>query len=553
METNASSNDRTGDRRTAAAIVAGSALTAGVGYFGGPYLGLDNAIRFLVVEGAVAVGAALLALVVLKRASRRVRWSVFGLAALAAGGLLACFQFTWRGDMQQGLRPRRWVLDSARRAGFDVGDVIHQPQVAAEPLSIVPGADDSPQFLGGPARTGRVTLAPRKLARDWNARPPQAIWRRPIADGWSSFAVVGHYGFTQEQTTDELAETVTSYDLRDGSLRWVHADAGGFDWFLGGKGPRATPAFHDGKLVTLGSNGLVNCFDAATGRVVWRHDLAAEMQVDSAQWGKSESPLIVDVPRHGTIVVVAAGVKAEHLGGHGPGPNPPAALVAYRLSDGGEVWRGGDFSAGYCSPQLSTLAGVPQILVVHWQTLAAHDPDSGRVLWSWDGWDHGQPKVPQPLVVDDRRVLASAGYGVGCRMLEVGRDADGAWSVKELWKSAKLKPKFTNLVMRDGHAFGLDDGEFLVCLDLADGKLKWRSPRGKDFGHGQVLLVDDLLLVTTENGDVMLIAADVDEYREFGRFTALPDGTGWNVPVVWGDKLLVRNDEEAACFQLPTE
>ena len=113
------------------------------------------------------------------------------------------------------------------------------------------------------------------------------------------------------------------------------------------------------------------------------------------------------------------------------------------------------------------------------------------------------------------------------------------------------KPKFTNLVVRDNHAYGIDDGEFLVCLDLADGKLKWRSGRDHYFGHGQVLLVDDLLLAQTETGEIVLIAADPGKFQEFARFSVLPRGVTWNPPTLIGNRLLVRNDEEAALFELP--
>ena len=536
-----------------AVIAIGGTAVAAAAHFLLPLFLERNDIRWLVVEGVAAICIAAVLLLLIKRAVGLTATLTLVVVLIAA--FAGSFEIQWRGDMQQSVRPRFWLRTVLARAGYEFGDVVHEARAAQTALAITPASTDSPQFLGGPARLGVDSGVVGRLARDWSAQPPRELWRKSMADGWSSFAVAGHYGFTQEQSTDGAAELVTCYDLNTGELQWAHSDAGGHDWFLGGKGPRATPAFRalsatDMRLVAIGSNGLVNCLDAATGRVLWSHDLVKEMQVDTAQWGKSESPLIIDSAQHGPIVVIAAGVKPEHLGGYGPGPNPPAALVAFRLADGGEVWRGGDFSAGYCSPQLSNVGGVPQILIVHWQTVVGHDPETGKPLWSWENWRGGDPKVPQPVVIDDHRVLASSGYGVGCRMLEVKQDGT-AWQVKELWKSNKLKPKFSNVVVRAGHVYGIDDGEFLACLDLADGKLKWRSPRGKNLGHGQVLLIDDLLIVTTEFGDVLLCEANQDEYRELGRFTALPKGITWNMPMLWGHKLLLRNDDEAACYELP--
>ena len=98
----------------------------------------------------------------------------------------------------------------------------------------------------------------------------------------------------------------------------------------------------------------------------------------------------------------------------------------------------------------------------------------------------------------------------------------------------------------DGFAYGLDDG-ILVCLDLATGARKWKGGR---YGHGQVLRVDDLLLVQAEAGDVVLVEANPDGHHELTRFPALK-GKTWNNPVVSAPYLLVRNDREAACFRLP--
>jgi len=533
-------------------IVALGLLSAAAAYYLLPESLVDNAIRLLVAEGILlgTAGVLLVGCLILFGYSRRAVLRVVGLLLMlvVAGG--AVFEPKWGGDMQHNRwGMRQWVKNALRRCGFEFpDDVLRGSKLADPPLSIVPGDDDWPEFLGNPSRHSVVAPGRVKLARNWEQQPPREVWRTKVGHGWSSFAVVGHYGFTQEQTTDDAFEQVTCYDLNDGKLQWVHGDEGGYNWQLGGKGPRATPLVRDGKVFAQGSNGIVNCLDASTGKRLWKRDLLADYGADVAMWGKSTSPLWISTKAHGNLVVVGAGVK------EGENPSRSASLIALRPADGTEVWRGGTFASGYCSPQLVTLGRVPQILLTHWQTVAGHDPETGAVLWTFDNWPKGQPKVPQPIVVDDRRVLASAGYGVGCRMLEVTRGDDGRWNVKELWKSIRLKPKFTNLAVRDGFAYGIDDGGSFMCLDLADGKMKWRSARDAHFGHGQPLLVDDLLLIQTEDGELVFAAADPAEYRELGRIRVLPaDTTSWNSPALWGKFLICRNDLEAACFELPTE
>jgi hypothetical protein len=58
-----------------------------------------------------------------------------------------------------------------------------------------------------------------------------------------------------------------------------------------------------------------------------------------------------------------------------------------------------------------------------------------------------------------------------------------------------------------------------------------------------------LLLIAAEDGQVVLLRADPKQHTELASFKAL-DGKTWNHPVIVGDRLYVRNSQEAACFQL---
>ena len=67
---------------------------------------------------------------------------------------------------------------------------------------------------------------------------------------------------------------------------------------------------------------------------------------------------------------------------------------------------------------------------------------------------------------------------------------------------------------------------------------------------GQSLLVDDLVIVQSEDGPVHLVRAAPGGFTELGKINALSSKT-WNHPVLAGRFLLVRNDREAVCYQLP--
>jgi outer membrane protein assembly factor BamB len=398
-------------------------------------------------------------------------------------------------------------------------------------IELAPAEDDYPQFLG-PNRRGELP-GPR-LARDWSAQPPKPVWRRPIGAGWSAFAIVGDYAFTQELRGQQ--ELVTCYDRHTGAPEWTYIDpltTRPYDSVIAGDGPRGTPTVVDGRVYTVGSTGVLNCLDAATGEHIWSHDVLAEHQATNPVWGISCSPLVLD-----DRVIVTGG------GGRGP------ALVAYDRDTGQQLYAAGEAvnNDSYCSPSLATLCGVEQILILNDTRVASHDPADGNLLWSYP-WKGGSPNVTQPVALPDDRVFVSAGYGKGCVLLQLSKEAEGAFTVDEVWPlNRNLKTKFTNVVTHNGFVYGLDEG-ILACVDLADGKRRWKGGR---YGHGQILLVGDLILVQVEEGPVALVEATPDEFRELTTFPALSNKT-WNNPVLVGDLLYVRNHEEAACYELPLE
>jgi outer membrane protein assembly factor BamB len=156
------------------------------------------------------------------------------------------------------------------------------------------------------------------------------------------------------------------------------------------------------------------------------------------------------------------------------------------------------------------------------------------------------PKAAQPIVATGDRVFLSAGYGSGCVLLQIKAGADNQLVATQLWKNLHMKNQFNSIAARDGFFYGLDDG-LLACVEIETGARKWKSGR---YGSGQTLLVDDLVLVQTERGPVALAEARPDGFQELGRLDAL-DGKTWNHPTLAGRYLLVRNDEEAACYELP--
>jgi outer membrane protein assembly factor BamB len=193
-----------------------------------------------------------------------------------------------------------------------------------------------------------------------------------------------------------------------------------------------------------------------------------------------------------------------------------------------------------------TLAGRRQLVLLNGASVSGHDPATGAVLWEHP-FPREQPNVAMPLLLGPDRLVVSAGYGVGSKAYRVA-DEVGVLRATLEWESPRLKSKFANLIVHQGFVYGLDDG-VLTCLDPANGERRWKSGR---HGHGQLLLVAGLLLVQTEEGELVLVDPSPEAYRELTRFAAL-DGKTWNPPALAGSLLVVRNDREAAAYELPVE
>jgi outer membrane protein assembly factor BamB len=391
-----------------------------------------------------------------------------------------------------------------------------------EPLpAVLAGARTEADWPGfrGADRNGIATGV--RIVTDWKASPPVELWRRPIGPGWSSFAVRGDLLYTQEQRGDD--EVVACYSASTGKPVWRHRDAARFWESNAGAGPRATPTLSKGRVYTLGGTGIVNVLDAGSGAVVWSRNAASDTGAKIPTWGFAGSPLVVD----DVVVVAASGV-----------------LVAYDLATGDPRWFGPKGEEGYSSPQLLTIDGVPQVLLLSGSGLTSVAPADGKVLWdhAWKGYP-----IVQPAQTPEGNVLISVTESSGTRRIAVAH-GPGGWTAQERWTSMGLKPYFNDFVVHRGHAFGFD-GSILACIDLQDGKRKWKGGR---YGNGQLVLLpeQDLLLVMSEEGELALVSATPEQFTELARFPAL-EGKTWNHPVLVGDLLLARNGEQMAAFRLP--
>lgn len=445
------------------------------------------------------------------------------------GDHVATFGWRWRASSEERLLAQTGEEQTSTPASSTVSPVAPTtsaspspsatPEPSKQPTATTERRAEWPGFRG-PRRDGIVRGV--KIKTDWTAAPPVQLWKRPVGPGWSSFAVSGDVFYTQEQRGEN--EEVVCYKMSTGQPVWSHRDNARFFESNAGAGPRATPTLSGNRVYTFGATGILNALDAGTGAVGWSRNVSSDTGTAVPFWGFSSSPLVL-----GDEVIIAASGQ----------------LVAYDAATGKKRWVGPTGGGSYSSPQLVTIDGVTQILLMSGNSATSVAPADGKQLWS-HAWSVNT--IVQPAVTADGDVLITSQEN-GARRLGLAHNGS-SWSVTERWTSNGLKPYFNDFVIHKGFIYGFD-GRILSCIDLNDGQRKWKGGR---YGNGQLVLLpdQDLLLVLSEEGELVLVKATPDQFTEIAKVPAI-EGKTWNHPVLVGDTLLVRNSEEMAAFKLPLQ
>jgi hypothetical protein len=404
-------------------------------------------------------------------------------------------------------------------------------------------ATDWPQYRG-PTTDG---TSPDAMSTQWPVNGPRVLWTNPsLTNGFSCFAVSQGRAFVQISEFDSdsnLMEYCFGLDAATGANLWA-TPVGVEPWspastgdggdgrapYNTGDGPRPTPSVKDGRVIVLSSGSAyapelhLLGLNATNGSVLWSNDLVAVYGASTIPWDNGASPALDD-----DLVFVNLNSSPDNQN-----------LAAFRVSDGSVAWRTQNENVTHTTPIIATIAGVRQVIFATQTGLVSLNRTNGDFLWkfTYPFYPISTSMGASPVVYSNI-VYCTAAYGRGATAAQV-TVSNGTWSVSQLWyqSAPNYRSIWMSPVCYQGYIYSLagENSTFLTaplnCIELSTGNLMWTT---NNFGMGGLILVQNKLLVLTEDGQLVLVQPNPNAYTELARYQAFnfsssAPGKCWNNP-----------------------
>lgn len=392
-------------------------------------------------------------------------------------------------------------------------------------------AGDWPQWRGM-NRDGAVSRNEHLLSS--LPTEPKVRWKIRTGVGWASPVVAqGRVFYADAQNGRETLHAVRT---QDGSELWrADIDAVMHDE-QGPDGPRGTPLVV-GELVFYQSClGELQCRRVSDGQLVWRTNFQKDF---GSPWKGEDSP-IPGAAEHG---YTASPVWSEGRLLVTVGSTNGAGIVAFESATGAVLWKSQNDLAAYAASVVADVAGQSQLIAFVVEGLVGMKPEDGSVLWRYPLKTSYGRNCLTPVVLGDMVVTGS--YQAGLRGVRLQKQGDRSWQAEAQWTNAAAAMNFSSPVVVQGFVFGVGPAKNLVCVEAATGRLAW-SQEGLFAGaagssYGALLVIGENLLLATDGGLLVLLAANPTEFRELGRVQV--GGRSWSHPaysdgtLYWADGL----------------
>ena len=383
-------------------------------------------------------------------------------------------------------------------------------------------SQDWPQFRG-PGRDSKV--AGFKAPKAWPAQLKQ-LWKVNVGTGDATPVLSGKKLYlSTRQSTDEV---VLCIDSETGKEIWkspypAPAVTGPPSSH---PGPRSTPSISDGKLVTFGVSGILSCFDASTGKVVWRKENPENLV---PQFFTAMSPLLID------------GLCIVHIGAKDKG-----TVAALDLATGKEKWKWEGDGPAYSSPSVMMLDGKKTIVVQTEKNLLGLLLADGKLLWQ-------VATSPQQRFYNSTspyingQIIYYTGQGTGTKAIQIVKEND-KYAVKEIWSNPDVGAKWNTPILKDGFLYGFTDQRRIYCLDASTGKTAWMDETvNSDFAT--IVDCGSVIIGFPSTGNLIVFNADPKAYKEIAKYK-LSETAVYAFPIVSGNVVYVKDAESLTSYRI---
>jgi outer membrane protein assembly factor BamB len=356
---------------------------------------------------------------------------------------------------------------------------------------------DWPQWRG-PQRDGNANDT--GLLKQWPAEGPKLVWQLDdIGDGYSTPIVVGNRIYLMSNRGMDN-EFVAAHSTQDGKVIWTTrvGNVGNPNQNPPYPKARSTPTVDGNFLYALSSDGDIACLELKTGKVRWNKNIRKEFGGTPGEWAYAESPLV-----DGDLVVVTPG-GAE------------ATMVALNKKTGALVWKSAipeAGPAGYASAIVVQGGGRKQYVQLLPKGIVGVDAKTGQFLWRYAEAAKGPAQYFTPITRGE--FVYGGALGIGGAMVRLKPDGNGV-AAEQVYFTRGLPNGIGGAVLVGDHLYGTEAGQKLVAADFATGKVKWEAP---NFGWGSIAAADGLLFLHLISGEVLLVDASADAFRQKGKFT----------------------------------
>ncbi|MCS6777121.1 MAG: PQQ-binding-like beta-propeller repeat protein [Chloroherpetonaceae bacterium] len=346
----------------------------------------------------------------------------------------------------------------------------------------------------------------------WSGGAPRQLWSVQVGTGYSAVAVRGNRVYTAGNRGNR--DFVYCLNADTGKTIWQYSYPVPSRDFPGDPYPAGTgasPVLDGNDLHILSREGVAFCLDANTGKLKWQRDLRRETRAQVPSWGFTGSALV-----DGNRIFY-------NVGSHG---------VALDRGSGAVLWKSGSGKAGYATPVLYQIGGQRGLAIFAGPGLIGVDPATGRKLWEFPWQTSYDVNAADPVIAGDT-VFISSNYGKGGALLRLQGNRPSV-----VWQTRYMRNHFNASVLVNGFLYGNDENT-LKCMDARNGNVRWQM---RGMGKGGLIAADGKLLVMTERGELLVIAADPARFTEISRARVL-NGTCWTHPVLANGRIYCRNAE----------